>query len=77
MKSRQEYSSTDWRTLPLLRIRCSADSQRGSLAWALYSGLIQVIAAKKHKEHKEVSGFSRENRSFLEIFVVLCGYRFS
>ncbi len=42
-----------------------------------YSGLVKVIAAKEHKEHKEASGFARENRSFLEIFVFLCGYSFS
>ena len=42
-----------------------------------YGGFIQVIAAKEHKKHKEVSGFSRENPSFLEIFVFLCGYSFS
>ena len=45
-------------------------------AMADYSSLIKVIAAKEHKEHKEVSGFSGEHRSFLEIFVFLCGYSF-
>ncbi len=40
-------------------------------------GLIKIIAAKEHKEHKEVSGFSMENSSFLEIFVFLYGYSFS
>ncbi len=44
---------------------------------ASYSGFIKVIAAKEHKEHKEVSGFARENRSLLEIFVFLCGYSVS
>jgi len=38
---------------------------------------MKFLAAKKHQKHKEVSGLARENRSFLEIFVPLCGDGFS
>ncbi len=37
---------------------------------------MKFLAAKKHQKHKEVSGLARENRSLLEIFVLLCGVRF-
>jgi len=37
---------------------------------------MKFLAAKTHKKHKEVSGLARENRSFLEIFVLLCGSSF-
>jgi len=37
---------------------------------------MKFIATKKHEKHKEVSGLASESRSFLEIFVLLCGYRF-
>ena len=51
---------------------------RNALTERLHASLAaKVIAAKEHKKHKEVSGFARENSSFLEIFVFLCGYRFS
>jgi len=38
---------------------------------------MKFLAAKKHQKPKEVSGLARENRSFLEIFVLLSGDSFS